>query len=225
MKQIILDIETTGLKARQGDRVVEVACIEICDRSTSDNTFHTYVNPQRKMSEEARKIHGLSEDFLRDKPVFPRIAAELIAFIKGSELLIHNAPFDIGFLIQEFKLAGLGDFLQLCDCTVVDTLEIARTLHPGQRNSLDALCDRYRINNSAREKHDAMTDSLLLAAVYFAMTGGQSHLDFEVPLTPKSVVTIARPTDGGTALRPTVIKANSRELEIHDQFMRKFLRK
>ena len=225
MKQIILDIETTGLKAERGDRVVEIACIEIRGHSISDNTFHTYVNPQRKMPEEARRIHGLSDDFLRDKPEFPRIAEELIAFIKGSKLLIHNAPFDIGFLIQEFKLAGLGDFRQVCDCKVVDTLETARELHPGQRNSLDALCDRYRIDHSAREKHDAMTDCRLLAAVYFAMTGGQSPLDFEVPVPPKSTVTTARQTGSGTTLRPIVIKANSKELDIHNQFMKKFLHK
>ncbi len=225
MKQIVLDIETTGLKVERGDRIIEIACIEIRNLSISDNTFHAYISPQHKISEEAEKIHGLSEDFLRDKPEFPHIAPKLIDFIKGSELLIHNAPFDIGFLMQEFKLAGVGNFLQLCDCTVFDTLETARLLHPGLRNSLDALCERYHIDHAMREKHGAMTDSKLLAEVYFAMTSRQSHLDFEVARPLKSSDMTINQHGSGEELRPTVLKASSKELDIHKRFMKEFLTK
>lgn len=175
-RQIVLDTETTGLEPKLGHRIIEIGCVELVNRQLTGRNFHYYLNPQRKIEAEAIKVHGITNDFLADKPLFPYIVAEFIDFIKDAELIIHNAAFDIGFLDHELRLMGnkwgcIADY-----CTVFDTLMTARQLYPGQRNNLDALCKRYNIDNSRRELHGALLDAEILATVYLAMTGGQVNL-------------------------------------------------
>ena len=175
MRQIVLDTETTGLKTTDGHRVIEIGCVELIDRRLSGKHFHQYVNPEREIEDGALEVHGISREFLRDKPLFAEVAADLLEFIGGAELIIHNAPFDIGFLDWELSLLDRPDRMN-DHVTVLDTLELARDLHPGQRNSLDALCKRYEVDNSSRSLHGALLDAEILAEVYLAMTGGQSDL-------------------------------------------------
>jgi len=176
MREIIFDTETTGLDKSQ-DRIIEIGCIELIGRRLSGQQFHCYLQPDREVDEGARKVHGIDDDFLRDKPRFAEIADEFFAFIEGAELVIHNAPFDLGFLRNEFALINQSERSELENhCTVFDTLQLARERHPGQRNNLDALCKRYGIDNSGRELHGALLDASLLADVYLAMTGGQASL-------------------------------------------------
>lgn len=172
MRQIVLDTETTGLSPSQGHRLVEVAAIEISDRKVTDRMFHRYINPEREIDEGAAAVHGLTLERLQDEPRFAEIAPALLEFISGAELIIHNAPFDMGFLNAELALAGLP----LLENPVIDTLKFAKELHPGKRNNLDALCDRYLIDNSHRVLHGALLDTELLAEVYLAMTRGQESL-------------------------------------------------
>lgn len=176
MRQIVLDTETTGLEVSQGHRVIEIGCVELYNRRLTGRQFHRYINPERDVDAAAIEVHGLTDAFLADKPVFARVAREFVDFVSGAELIIHNAPFDVGFLDAELKrhdssAAALGDL-----CEVIDTLVMARTRHPGQRNSLDALCGRYEIDNSSRDLHGALLDAEILADVYLAMTGGQTSL-------------------------------------------------
>ena len=175
MRQIILDTETTGLNARLGDRIIEVGCIEMVNRRFTGNNWHRYVNPEKAIEEGAKAVHGISDDFLADKPKFGDVAAEFLEYIRGAELIIHNAAFDIEFLDAEFARLDMGKVGDH-DVTVADTLRLARELHPGKRNSLDALCDRYEINNKHRTLHGALLDAELLAEVYLAMTRGQNSL-------------------------------------------------
>jgi DNA polymerase-3 subunit epsilon len=179
MRQIVLDTETTGLEPSQGHRIIEIGCVEIVNRRVTTNHFHQYIQPDRPVDEGARAVHGISDDFLRDKPRFAAVVDDLLAFVRGAEVIIHNAPFDVGFLDHELRLLGAsyGDFVS--HCTVTDTLALARRMHPGQKNSLDALCKRYNIDNTHRELHGALLDSQILADVYLAMTGGQSALTFD----------------------------------------------
>ncbi|OYU47978.1 MAG: DNA polymerase III subunit epsilon [Rhizobiales bacterium PAR1] len=170
MREIVLDTETTGLDPARGDRLVEIGCVEIVNRFLTGRVYHQYINPQRSMPIEAFNVHGLSEAFLADKPVFKDIADEFLAFIAEDTLVIHNASFDIGFLNHELKRLGKGPIAQ---SRVVDTLTLARRRHPGQQNSLDALCNRYGIDNSRRTKHGALLDSEILAEVYAELTGGK----------------------------------------------------
>ncbi len=179
MRQIVLDTETTGLNPRTGDRVIEVGCVEIFNRKLTGNNYHCYINPERDSDEGALAVHGLTTEFLSDKPKFHEIAHELRDFIQGAQVIIHNAPFDLGFLNAEFTRMGLPPFVQYCD-GVIDTLVQAKELHPGKRNSLDALCDRYDISNAHRKLHGALLDSELLADVYLAMTRGQNSLTMDV---------------------------------------------
>lgn len=175
MRQIVLDTETTGLDPNSGHRVIEIGCIELINRKFTGNNLHFYLNPERNIDEGALKVHGLSNQFLKDKPLFKNIASQFIDFISGSQLIIHNAPFDVGFLNAE--LLGIKykkSLEELCD--VLDTLVLAREKHPGQRNNLDALCKRYNVNNSNRKLHGALLDAEILAFVYLAMTGGQTEL-------------------------------------------------
>jgi DNA polymerase-3 subunit epsilon len=188
MRQIVLDTETTGLNPRTGDRVIEIGCVELRNRMLTGNNFHRYINPERDSEEGALAVHGLTTEFLRDKPKFAEIAEELRAYIQGAEVIIHNAPFDLGFLNQEFKLLGLPTFTSHTD-GVIDTLVNAKEMHPGKRNSLDALCDRYGVSNSHRKLHGALLDAELLADVYLSMTRGQNSLSMD-----EEVVTSA---DGG----------------------------
>ncbi|RPH94718.1 MAG: DNA polymerase III subunit epsilon [Lysobacterales bacterium] len=182
MRQIILDTETTGLEPADGHRVIEIGCVELVDRRLSGQHFHQYLNPERDIEDGALEVHGISREFLADKPVFADVVEEFLAFIEGAELIIHNAPFDLNFLDAELALLGrtdrMGDHV-----AVTDTLELARELHPGQRNSLDALCKRYEIDDSSRALHGALLDAEILADVYLAMTGGQSDLglSFDAP--------------------------------------------
>ena len=178
-RQIILDTETTGLDFKTGHRIIEIGCVELVNRKFTGNEYHTYINPERESDEGALRVHGLTTEFLADKPKFSEIYEEFIDFIKDSELLIHNAEFDIGFLDNEIKLVS-KDLVPVEKevLKITDTLQIAREKHPGQRNSLDALVNRYDINGYDRELHGALLDSKILGDVYLSMTGGQSDLDF-----------------------------------------------
>ncbi len=173
MRQVVLDTETTGIG--EGHKIIEIGCIELIDRKFTGRQYHQYVNPQRLVDPEAMEVHGISDEFLQDKPLFANIANDFIDFISGGQLVIHNAPFDVGFMDREFgQLSGYPKTADIC--TILDTLVLARKMHPGQRNSLDALCRRYGIDNSHRELHGALLDSEILADVYLLMTGGQTNL-------------------------------------------------
>ena len=181
-RQIVLDTETTGLNAKLGDRVIEIGCIEIRSRRVTDRHFHAYLNPERDIEEGAAKVHGLTREFLADKPHFAEVAKDFLDYVRDAELVIHNAEFDLEFLDQELALADLG---RLADHVtgVVDTLALARELHPGRRNSLDALCERYAVDNAHRTLHGALLDAELLAEVYLSMTRGQESLMMELEAT------------------------------------------
>ncbi|MFT5592656.1 MAG: DNA polymerase-3 subunit epsilon [Oceanicoccus sp.] len=173
MRQIVLDTETTGIG--EGHKIIEIGCVELVNRKLTGRHYHQYVNPQRLVDPEAMQVHGITDEFLEDKPLFGQVADDFISFIKGAQLVIHNAPFDVGFMDREF--GNLRGYPKTTDiCTVLDTLKLARQIHPGQRNSLDALCRRYGIDNSHRELHGALLDSEILADVYLLMTGGQTAL-------------------------------------------------
>lgn len=188
MRQLVLDTETTGLSVEQGHRIIEVGVIELVNRRPTGAHFHRFVNPQREVEYGAIQVHGITNEFLADKPRFAEVAQDLWNWIGGDELIIHNAPFDVGFLDVEFKLSGVGQPLASV-CAITDTVQMARKLHPGQKASLDALCKRYSVDNSNRELHGALLDARLLADVYLAMTGGQSALTLDA--------TQARGSDGG----------------------------
>ncbi len=175
-RQIILDTETTGLETKEGHRIIEIGGVEMINRRLTGNNFHFYLQPDREIDAEAIEVHGITNEFLADKPRFANIAADLVNYLRGAELIIHNAPFDIGFLNHELQLLDPSNELVTDYCTVTDTLQMARQMYPGQRNSLDALCKRYEINNSHRTLHGALLDAEILADVYLAMTGGQVSL-------------------------------------------------
>ena len=179
MRQIVLDTETTGLEPEQGHRVIEIGCVELVYRRATGRQFHKYLNPERAVDAGAVEVHGLTDEFLADKPLFADVAEEFLAFVDGGELVIHNAEFDVGFLNHELR-RWRGDGEELRErCSVLDTLSLARRLHPGQRNSLDALCRRYMVDNSRRDLHGALLDAQILADVYLAMTGGQTALTLD----------------------------------------------
>lgn len=215
MRQIILDTETTGLEPSDGHRIIEIGCVELVNRRITGNTYHQYLQPDREIDAGARDVHGITDEFLNDKPRFSDIAGEFLEFIRGAELIIHNAPFDVGFINHEFALLGtpVGPLSE--HCAIVDTLAIARRLHPGQRNNLDALCKRYQIDNSQRELHGALLDAEILADVYLAMTGGQAtlSLDSRSDMHGEKTQSIRRLQPNRPPLR--VIQASSKELEAH----------
>jgi len=215
MRQIILDTETTGLEPSDGHRIIEIGCVELANRRITGNTYHQYIQPDREIDAGAREVHGITDRFLVDKPRFADIAEEFLAFIKGAELIIHNAPFDVGFINHEFSLLkkSVGPLSE--HCTIIDTLAIARRLHPGQRNNLDALCKRYHIDNSQRELHGALLDAEILADVYLAMTGGQAalSLDSRGDLHGEKPQSIRRLPADRPPLR--VIRADPEELVAH----------
>lgn len=220
MRQIVLDTETTGLSPQQGHRVIEIGAVELVNRRLTGNKFHQYINPERDIDAGAQKVHGITMEFLADKPVFTDLIDEFIEFIDGAELVIHNAPFDVGFLNHEFSLAGKRFKNLNAYCGVLDTLELARKKHPGQRNNLDALCKRYDVNNSDRQLHGALLDANILSHVYLAMTGGQVALfgsEKENDLVMVSREVQRKPLDRNKKLR--VIKANDQELKRHEEFM------
>jgi DNA polymerase III subunit epsilon len=179
MRQIVLDTETTGLEPAEGHRVIEIGCVELDNRRFTGRTFHQYIQPDRPIDDGAVEVHGITNDFLADKPRFTEVVEDFLEFVRGAELVIHNAPFDMGFLNHELRLLGGGYSLLDAYCSVLDTLALARRLHPGQKNSLDALCKRYAVDNSRRELHGALLDAEILADVYLAMTGGQVSLSLE----------------------------------------------
>ena len=210
MRQIILDTETTGLDPNQGHRVIEIAAVEMVNRRLTGVTLHRYVQPDREIDPGAMQVHGISNEFLADKPRFGDIAGEFMEFVQGAELIIHNAPFDVGFLNLELKLAGQPPLASLVS-GVTDTLAMAKALHPGQRNNLDALCKRYGVDNSARTLHGALVDCELLAAVYLALTRGQESLSIGLDTHPRDEpgsVRRERP-------RPVKRMANAAECEAH----------
>jgi DNA polymerase-3 subunit epsilon len=211
-RQIVLDTETTGLNAKLGDRVIEIGCLELLNRRPTGNHFHHYLNPGRASEEGAVKVHGISDEFLLDKPKFREIANGFIEYIRGAELIIHNAPFDVEFLEQELALAKLPPLAQHC-AGVRDTLKLAKELHPGKKNSLDALCERYGVNNAHRTLHGALLDAELLAEVYLAMTRGQESLVMELEQAPA-----AAPADAGAAPERgtlVVLAASAEEVAAH----------
>jgi DNA polymerase-3 subunit epsilon len=221
MRQIVLDTETTGLEADKGHRVIEIGCVELLHRRLTGRTFHRYLNPGRDIDAGAQAVHGLTRERLAGEPEFAAVAPELIDFIAGAELLIHNAPFDVGFLDAELRLIGHPQAIGAL-CTVQDTLALARRMHPGQRNSLDALCKRYGIDNSQRNLHGALLDARILADVYLAMTGGQATLTLggESPggPTPLAVAGSRVPAAGAAAARAIpVVRASDEELRLHDE--------
>ena len=210
MRRIVLDTETTGLEVTQGHRIIEIACVELFDRRPTGRNFHRYLNPEREIDAAAVQIHGLTADFLADKPRFADIADELVEFLEGGELLIHNASFDVGFLDAEFANIGRPGVVTICPVT--DTLAMAREMHPGKRNSLDALCERYQVDNSRRALHGALLDAQLLADVWLAMTRGQDTLDISLLAAPVSEA------DGGAPFRPAnlvVVRASEEERAAH----------
>jgi len=177
MRQIVLDTETTGLETSLGHRIIEIGCVELENRRLTGRHYHQYIQPEREIDAGAMEVHGITNEFLADKPVFAQIAKEFMSFVSGAELVIHNAPFDVGFINHELKLfeqGGYGAVEQYC--TIVDTLVMARAKHPGQKNNLDALCKRYGVDNSQRDLHGALLDAEILADVYLMMTGGQRAL-------------------------------------------------
>ncbi|NQX87456.1 MAG: DNA polymerase III subunit epsilon [Halioglobus sp.] len=218
MRQIVLDTETTGLEVSQGHRIIEIGCVELINRKLTGNHFHHYVNPGREIDQGAIEVHGITNDFLADKPDFATIATVFVDFVEGAELVIHNAPFDLGFLNAE--LARLADPVPGLEtlCDISDTLVMARSKHPGQRNSLDALCQRYTVDNSQRDLHGALLDAEILADVYLAMTGGQTTLqlsdtgsDQDGRLLTESLMRLP----AGRARLP-VISATSEERAAHE---------
>jgi DNA polymerase-3 subunit epsilon len=223
MRQVVLDTETTGIGHESGHRIIEIGCVELQDRKLTGNHFHAYLNPQRAVDEGAFHVHGISTEFLQDKPLFKDIVDKFIRFIEGAELIIHNAPFDLGFLNAELTLAN-WPFLLKDYCTVCDTLVLAREKHPGQRNSLDALCKRYDINNSSRTLHGALLDAEILAFVYLAMTGGQASL-FEDGAELVNHPRVALQQIEQLISNSPVIVADSQELQCHQEFIQFLVKK
>lgn len=224
MRQIILDTETTGIGHESGHRIIEIGCVELIDRKLTGNHYHVYLNPQRKVDEGAFRVHGISDEFLQDKPLFKTVVQDLLDFINGAQVIIHNAPFDVGFLNAELALIKWPKTLSHY-CEVIDTLVLARDKHPGQRNSLDALCKRYHIDNSNRQLHGALLDAEILALVYLAMTGGQATLFDEVNhASIESPIVVA---NEGIVLdsNTPVVKATSEELGRHDEFVQFLIKK
>lgn len=217
VRHIFLDTETTGLYANQGHRIIEIAAIEIINRRPTNNSFHFYVNPDREIDPAAQEVHGITLDFLQDKPRFTEIASDFIKFVKDATLIIHNAPFDIGFINMELGLIEKPPVEEAVE-NVIDTLKMAKDMRPGQRNSLDALCRFYNIDNSQRSLHGALLDAQLLAEVYLAMTRGQEDLMIDFQYNGSDIV------GEKNAKRPTnlfILKADDEELKSHEAYLNK----
>ncbi len=219
MREVVLDTETTGIEVREGHRIIEIGCVELIDRRLTGRHFHVYINPQREVEEGAFAVHGISDEFLSDKPLFADVVEDFMHFIDGARLVIHNAAFDVGFLDAE--LARLkGGKRQIADhCSVVDTLLMAREKHPGQRNSLDALCKRYGVDNSQRDLHGALLDAEILADVYLIMTGGQTALTLPGQGSDEDAgadgISVIRRLNPETRPRLKVVRASEEELAAH----------
>jgi DNA polymerase-3 subunit epsilon len=221
VRQIILDTETTGLETRDGHKIIEIGCVELIDRRLTGNHFHYYLNPDRHIDAGALEVHGISAEFLSDKPRFYQIVDQLMAYLKGAELVIHNASFDIGFLNHELSSLRRNDWGLITDhCTVLDTLALARTKHPGQRLSLDALCKKYGISNAHRKLHGALLDAQLLAEVYLALTSGQESLLFHEKESDSELDSNnIEAKINRQALRLAVVKADSDESQAHNDYI------
>jgi DNA polymerase III subunit epsilon len=221
MRQVILDTETTGLESERGHRIIEIGCVEVLNRRATGRHFHEYLNPEREIDAGAAAVHGMTLASLADKPRFHEVAERFIAFVDGAELVIHNASFDVAFIDAELRLWASKSGVEVISirtrCRVLDTLALAREMHPGQRNGLDALCKRYSIDNSHRQLHGALLDARILADVYLAMTGGQNTLALDA--ASRSVSHNAALLHGAAAIAPRVIEANEAELAAHAQFL------
>src|ERR1700692_18457 len=219
MRQIVLDTETTGLEVEQRHRIIEIGCVELVNRRLTGRTYHQYLNPERDIDEGAQQVHGLTRETLAKQPVFSQVQAEFLEFIREAELIIHNAPFDIAFLNAE--LARIELALKVGDlCRVLDTLALARQMHPGQRNSLDALCKRYSVDNSHRDYHGALLDARILAEVYLAMTGGQGSLTLSAESdTVRSRARHAEPLRFSADIRIVVVAADEEETAAHERIL------
>ncbi|MFZ1180312.1 MAG: DNA polymerase III subunit epsilon [Herbaspirillum sp.] len=215
MRQIVLDTETTGLNPRTGNRVIEIGCVELLNRRLTGNDLHFYINPERDSEEGALAVHGLSTEFLSDKPRFAEIADAFLDYVRGAEIIIHNAPFDIGFLDAEFRLLGLGPFQEHVG-NIIDSLKMAMEQHPGRRNSLDALCDRYGISNAHRTLHGGLLDAALLAEVYLAMTRGQHSLAMDSAGDSKDAAATVEPAPLADVI---VVAASADELALHETML------
>ncbi|MEK9890951.1 MAG: DNA polymerase III subunit epsilon [Pseudomonadales bacterium] len=221
MRQVVLDTETTGLEVREGHRLIEIGCVELIDRKPTGRQLHHYINPGRTIDEGAEAVHGITLEFLADKPDFASVKEDIVEFLQDAELIIHNAAFDVGFLDAEFKRARerrrTQDF-----CTITDSLALARAKYPGQKNSLDALCKRLGIDNSARTLHGALLDAEILAEVYLALTGGQASLGLDAP--EERAATEDRESEMRKVQRPAslrVTEPNEAELSAHEQMLKK----
>ncbi|WP_114466787.1 DNA polymerase III subunit epsilon [Pseudorhodoferax soli] len=215
MRQIVLDTETTGLSAATGDRIIEIGCVELLNRKLTGNNKHFYLNPERDSHEDALKVHGISNEFLRDKPKFAQVADELLDYLRGAEIIIHNAPFDVGFLNKELELLGRGPISGVVD-NVVDSLVMAKEMFPGKRNSLDALCGRLEVDNSGRTLHGALLDAELLADVYINMTRGQDALLIEVETEDETVTTREVPRIDLSSIVLPILVASEEEVAAHE---------
>lgn len=220
MRQIVLDTETTGLETSQDHRIIEIGCVELVNRKLTGKHYHQYINPQRKVDEGAMQVHGITDEFLEDKPLFENIIGEFLAFVGDAELVIHNAPFDVGFIDHELSKLPKQPKSITDLCSVVDTLALARNKHPGQRNNLDALCKRYAVDNSQRDLHGALLDAEILADVYLVMTGGQVNLNINEQSgsdegAASRSSTIRRLDSSRSPLK--VIKATDAELASHNK--------
>jgi len=219
MRQVVLDTETTGLEVEQEHRVIEIGCVELLNRRLTGRSFHRYLNPEREIDEGAQQVHGLTRERLAGEPTFSAIHLEFLEFIRDAELIIHNAPFDVAFLNSELvRIAAEHRVADLC--RVLDTLALARQMHPGQRNSLDALCKRYSVDNSHREYHGALLDARILAEVYLAMTGGQASLILSAePETDRGRARQTAPLRSSSSVRIVVINANEEETAAHEHIL------
>lgn len=217
MRQIVLDTETTGLETKQGHRIIEIGCVELINRRLTGNHYQQYLRPERDIDEGAIEVHGITNEFLADKPLFADIAEDFMAYIDSAELIIHNAPFDVGFINNELALYDPSFSTIDSKCKIIDTLALARHKHPGQKNNLDALCKRYEVDNTQRQLHGALLDAEILADVYLRMTGGQSSLCLDGTQDIVDVTTekISRVSEDRPRLM--VIKANEEELEAHQK--------
>lgn len=220
-RQIVLDTETTGLEHRQGHRIIEIGCVELINRKLTGNNFHQYLNPDREIDQGAMEVHGITNEFLQDKPSFSDIFQTMMEYLSGAELVIHNAAFDVGFLDAELERAD-PQAPRISDvCGVHDTLLQARKMFPGQRNDLDSLCRRFEINNSHRELHGALLDAEILADVYLAMTGGQSSLVLEAKSSQSQGINQARQNINYAALDLPLVAATTQEKESHVQWLQR----
>ena len=221
-RKIVLDTETTGLEPSQGHRIIEIGCVELINRRLTGNNYHQYLQPDREIDEGALQVHGISNEFLKDKPRFNDIVDDLMNYLKGAELVIHNAPFDVGFINHELKSVAKSLGTIADHCTVIDTLVMARKMHPGQKNNLDALCKRYDVNNTQRDLHGALLDAEILSEVYLRMTGGQVGLALDSEQSTEKedgVATVSRISADRPPLR--VISASKDELSAHAEFLKK----